>query len=106
VVQFSVGLDAWALNGRALAAVQHPPVDGGSVARAGHYPVEDVELADEMTLAHPADGRIAGHLPQIIRRKRHQRHARAAANRCTCGLAAGVSPTDDNDIKHVSALAA
>ncbi len=61
-VELAVGLGAGALHGRALAAVEHAELDAGLVGDPAHQPVKRIDLAHQMALAEPANGRIAGHL--------------------------------------------
>ena len=60
-VKLAIGLGAGALHRGALAAVQHAELDAGQVGHLAHQAVERVDLADQMPLAKPANGRIAGH---------------------------------------------
>ena len=65
-VELAVGLGARAAHRRALAAVEDAELDAGGVGGAAHQPVERVDLAHQMALAEPADGRIAGHLADRV----------------------------------------
>ena len=60
-IELAVGLGARALDGGTLAAIEDAELDAGRVSGASHQPVERVDLAHEMSLAEPADRRIAGH---------------------------------------------
>ena len=61
-VELAVGLGARALHGRALGAVEQPELDAGRVGHPAHQAVERIDLAHQVALAEPADGRVAGHL--------------------------------------------
>ena len=98
-VELAVGLGAGALHRRALAAVQHAELDAGRVGDAAHQAVERVDLAHQMALAEPADGRIAGHLADGREAVGDQRRARAHARGRGRGLAAGMAAADDDDIE-------
>ena len=50
------------MHGRALAAVEHSELDSGSVNGQSHRAAQRVDFADDLPLAHAADGRIATHL--------------------------------------------
>ncbi|MNY46053.1 hypothetical protein D3C86_1811990 [compost metagenome] len=76
-------------------------MDAGLVADPAHQAVQGVNLADQMTLAQPADGRVARHLADGLTLVGQQQGARAGAGRRSGGLAAGVTAADDNDIPGV-----
>jgi hypothetical protein len=40
-------------------------MDSGGICSLGHDPVEDIQFADQMSLADATDGRVAGHLAEI-----------------------------------------
>ena len=70
-------------------------------ARVGdlaHQAVEGVDLADQMPLAEPADGRIAGHLADGGEAVGDQRRARAHAGRSRRSLAAGMAAADHDHV--------
>ena len=71
------------------------------VRDASHQTVEGVDLAHEMTLADPADRRIARHLADGLDPVGQQQGACADARGRGRGLAAGVSAADDDDIPGV-----
>ena len=54
-----IRLDARAVDGAALTAIEEPVVNPGGIGGARHQPVEDVQLADKMSLADAPDRRIA-----------------------------------------------
>ena len=100
-IELPVGLGARAADGRALAPVEQPELDAGPVGRPAHHPVEGVDLPDQMALAQPADGRIAGHLADGRRVMGDQQRPRAHARRRRRRLAAGMTAADDNDVKAI-----
>ena len=61
-VELAVGLGARALHGRPLGAVEQAELDAGRVGHPAHQAVQRVDLAHQVALAEPADGRVAGHL--------------------------------------------
>ncbi len=97
-IELAVGLGARPLNRGPLRAVQHAELNAGLVGDAAHQPVQRVDLAHEMTLAEPANGRIAGHLADGLDLVRDQRRARAHARGRGRGLAAGVSAANHDHI--------
>ena len=90
-VELAVGLGARALHGRPLGAVEQPELDAGRVGHPAHQAVQGIDLAHQMALAEPADGRIAGHLADGREGMRDERGARAHARRRRRRLAAGVA---------------
>ena len=104
-VKPSIGLESRALNGRPFAAVEHPAMDSCPIGSAGHQSIEDVELADKVTLPDAADGRVAGHLPDVLRPKGDQPDA-APATRCSSrGFATGMAAPNYKDVEHGRRLA-
>ena len=101
-VELAVGLGAGALHRRALAAVQHAELDAGGIGHLSHQAVERVDLADEMPLAEPANGRIAGHFADRREAVGDQRRARAYPRRRRRGLAAGMAAADDDHVVDAS----
>ncbi|SRR6266404_7782738 len=83
---------------RALAAVQNPELDAGAVDHPAREPVERVDLAHEMSLAEPADRRVARHLadrrPLVGQEKRARTEPRSHRSR----LAAGMPAADHDDV--------
>ena len=78
-----VGLGAGAVHGGALAAIEHAELDAGGVDGQAHGAAEGVDFADDLPLAHAADGRIAAHLGdgvEIAGQQRGLAPIRAAAS--------------------------
>ena len=98
-VELAVGLGARALHGGALGAVEQAELDAGGIRHPPHQAVQRIDLAHQMALAEPADGRIAGHLADGGKAVRHQRRARAHAGRGSRSLAAGMAAADNDDVK-------
>ena len=98
-VELAVGLGARALHGRPLGAVEQPELDAGRIGDAPHQAVERIDLAHQMALAEPADGRVAGHLADGGEAVRDQRRARAHAGSRRRGLAAGMAAADNDDVE-------
>jgi hypothetical protein len=49
---------------RTLAGVEHAELDTGMIRCMRHEPAHGIDLADQITLAAAADGRVAAYLPQ------------------------------------------
>ena len=98
-VELAVRLGARPLHGRALAAVQHAELDARTVDGAAHDAVERVDLAHQVALAEPADGRVAGHLADGFELVRHKQRPRAPARGRRRRLAARMAAADHNDIE-------
>ena len=92
LIERPVGLGAGALDGRALGAVQEPELDAGGVGDAAHEAVEGIDLAHQVALAEPADGRIAGHFADgcegVGDQGRPGPHTRGGSRRLAPGVAA------------------
>ena len=58
-----VALAARPVNGRALALIQHAELDARGIGHAAHDAAQGVDLADDLPLGQPADGRVAAHGP-------------------------------------------
>ena len=69
------------------------------VGDAAHQAVKSVDLPDQMTLAEPADRRIAGHRADGREFVRQQRGLGAHPGRRSRGFAAGVAAADDNNVE-------
>ncbi len=98
-IELAVGLGARSAHRRTLAAVEHPELDAAAVGDPAHQAVERVDLADQMALAEPADGRIARHRADGRELVGHQRSRRAHARGRGRGLTAGVAAADDDDVE-------
>jgi hypothetical protein len=71
-----------------------------TISGAGHEPIKDIQLADQMAFPDSADRRIAGHLPQILRSERQQSHARTTPCGRGGSLTSGVASPDHDDVMH------
>ena len=98
-VELAVGLGARALHGRPLGAVEQAELDAGRIRHPPHQAIKRIDLAHQMALAEPADGRIAGHLADGGKAVRDQRRARAHAGSRRRGLAAGMAAADNDDVE-------
>src|SRR5262249_18919395 len=84
---------------RPLAPVEDAKLDAALIGDAAHQPIKGIDLADEVPLPQPADRRIAGHRPDGREPMRHQRRAGAHARRRGCGLTAGMTAADHDDVE-------
>ena len=94
-----VDLAARAPHGRPLGTVQEAELNPGLVAQSGHQTVHGIDLADQMALAQPADGRVAGHFSDGLEFLGQQNGASARARGRRRRLAARMTPADNNDIE-------
>ena len=101
-VELAVGLGAGALHRGTFAPVQHAELDAGGIGHLPHQAVERVDLADQMPLAEPANGRIAGHFADRGEAMGDQRRARTHASRRGRSLAAGMAAADDDHVVDAS----
>jgi hypothetical protein len=99
-----VGLDARPLHRGALRRVEHPVMDRRTVSRTRHPPVKRIDLAHQMTLAQPADRRIARHRPDERGIETHERHARTKPRCGRRGFGSGVATADHDDIIYCAAV--
>jgi len=79
-------------------------MDRRAIGGARHPSVERVDLAHQMTLAQPADRRIARHRPDLRGIEADERDARTQPRRGRGGLGSGVPPADDDDIEMISTV--
>ena len=99
-IQLAVGLSAGTVHGRAFGSIEQAELDAGCVGDPAHQAVERVDLADQMTLAEPADGRVARHFADRREGMRDQRRPGADARRGGGRLGSGVPAADDDDVIH------
>ncbi len=98
-VERPVGLRARSAHGGTLAPVEHAELDSRRVRDPAHEPVERVDLAHQVSLAEPADRRIARHGADGGEAMRDQRRARAEPRRGRGRFAARVPAADDDDVE-------
>ena len=65
-VQQSVSLRPRSTHRCTLASIQNAELNAGLVRRDRHCSAERIDFLDEVPLADPADGRIAGHLAERL----------------------------------------
>jgi hypothetical protein len=98
-VEHPVGLGAGRANGWPLARVERAELDARLVSGDCHRATQSIHLANEMPLPDPANGRIAGHLPQGLDRMRQQQRARARTRCRKGGLSAGMATAHHYDVE-------
>jgi len=100
-VELAVGLRPGAAHRRALAPVQHAELDARRIGDAAHHAVQRIDLAHQMALPHPANGRIAGHFADGFEIMGQKQRCGACACGCRRGLTAGVpAPDHDHVVTH------
>ena len=100
-IELAVGLGARALHRRPLGAVEQAELDAGGVRHPPHQAVQRIDLAHQVALAEPADGRVARHLADGGEAVRDQRRARAHARGGRRRLAAGMAAAHHDDVEGV-----
>ena len=98
-VELAIGLRARALDGGTLGAVQQAELDAGGIRHPAHQAIQRIDLAHQVTLAEPADGRVARHLADGREAMRDKRRARAHARRRSRRLAAGMAAADHDNVE-------
>ena len=89
------------MHGGPLAAVEHAELDAGGVDGPAHGAAEGVDFADDLPLAHAADGRIAAHQGDGVEVAGQQRGLRAHARSGQRRLHAGVAAADHQNVEIV-----
>ena len=93
-----VGLRARRPHGRTTAGVEQLELDAGRVDRETHQTAHRVDLADEMPLRGPADGRIAWHVRDGVVRERTDGDVESHPRRRPRGFDARVPRPDHDDL--------
>ena len=89
------------MHGRALAAVQHAELDASGVDGTPHRTTEGVNLADDLSLAHAADGRVAAHQGDGVEVTGQNRGFGAEARSGQRGLSTGMAAADHYYVEFV-----
>lgn len=98
-VHAAIALRARRPHGGALPPIQHPELERGHVRGASHETAERVDLSNDRTFSHPANGWVAGHLPNALERARYEADGRtdtSGGDRC---FGARVTSAHDNDVE-------
>ena len=96
--QHSVVLCAWAPHGGALAAVQHPELDGTQVANNTAIATHCIYLSNNLTFGNATHCRVAAHLGNSLHVHGYQQNLAAQVGRCGCCFATGMTGTYYNHI--------
>ena len=96
-----IALGAGRPDRRAAAGIEQPELNSNRIRHFAHDAAERVDLADEMTLGNTADRGIAGHLRDQVGVHRDHHGAQSHAGAGTRGLAAGVAPTDHDNVERL-----
>src|SRR5579871_740044 len=99
LVELLVCLGAGRVHGWAFGAVQHAKLNARGVDYFAHRAAEGIDLAHDLALGNPADGRIAAHLRHGIGAHRQEGSAKAHARGSECRFDTGMARADDNHIK-------
>ena len=75
-------------------------MDRGRIRRARHDTVEGIDLADDMSLAQPADCGVARHRADVMRRKGNECGAGPPTGGGAGGLYPCMSPTNYDHVEH------
>ena len=81
-----------------FGAIQHAKLDAGAVAHAPHLASKGVNLPDQMPLGHSTDGRIAGHLTDLLDLHRDQQGRHPHPRNRQRRFASGVAPAHNNHV--------
>ena len=100
-VEVLVALGAGAPDGGPAGGIEQAELDAGGIGDEAHDAAEGVDFAHEMALGDAADGRIAGHLGDALKRERDQSDAAAHARGGHGSFAAGVARAYDEDVELV-----
>ena len=98
-IQPAVGLGARATHRRPFASVQQLEMNAGRVRHLAHQAVKGIDLANQMSLADPADRRVARHLAQCCKVVCQQQRSRAHAGGGRGSLTPGMAAADHDDVK-------
>ena len=104
LVAHTIGLGTGCPYRGALAGVEHAKLDPAQVRRQSHGAAEGVDFLDQMTLADPADGGIAGHLAQGLDVVGQQQGLATHAGRGQGSFRSSMATADDDDVKAVGIL--
>ncbi len=94
-----IGLGAGGVHRGAFARVEHAELDAGGVGQPCHLAAERINLAHELPLCQPADGRVATHVGDSVEVHRQERGAGAHARRRQGSLAACMPCAHNDDVE-------
>jgi hypothetical protein len=86
------------MHRRAFAAIEQAELNAGLVDGLAHCAAEGIDFANDVTLRHAADGRVAAHLADRVEIRCEQRCARTHTRCGERGFCSGVASAN---YKHV-----
>ncbi|KVK42687.1 hypothetical protein L905_04285 [Agrobacterium sp. TS43] len=98
-VEPPVGLSARTTDGRSLFAIEHAELDSRCVGNPTHQTIQRIDLANEVSLAQTADGRIAGHDANRLTLMGNKGGFCTMPCSGSSGFAARVATANNNDIE-------
>jgi hypothetical protein len=97
-IELSVRLRPGRPDGGALARIQRAKLYPGLIDRPRHRAAHCIDFPRQVSLADPADGRIATHLPKRSDVLRNKKRARTGPRGSECRFRSGVAAANHNDI--------
>ncbi len=85
-------------DGRPFSGIELPELDACFVRRPGHLSAQGVDFLDQMAFGQSADGRIAGHVTDLIDILGDEKGWMAHPGRSQGGLNPGMTSSHHNDI--------
>src|SRR6516164_634193 len=98
-VKLSISLSPRPSNGWTFTSIENPELDSSLIGNTAHKSVQSINLTHEMSLAEPANCRVARHGPDRCKSVRDQGCLSAHPRGGSSCFAACVSSTNDNHIK-------
>ena len=98
-IQRTIRLRTRRAHCRPFAHVERTELDAGAIRGARHRATERVDLSHQMSLADPADGRIAAHRAEGLDALRQQQGVRAHTRSRQRGFGAGVATADHDHVE-------
>ena len=96
-----VTLGTCCLDGRSPTGVEGFLLEGGEVGIKSHLSAERIKFKDKMAFGQSADRRVAGHPSDRVKETRHQKGVHAHARGDESRLRAGMTSSNDYDVKLV-----
>ena len=94
----TVTLGSGTPHSRALGAVKHPKLKRRSVCDYPRETSQSIYLSDNLTFSYSANGRITGHLGDLVHIHRDKKHFDTQPGSSRCGLTSGMTGTYYYDI--------
>jgi hypothetical protein len=100
-IKTPISLGSRRLNRRPPRSIQKAKLDSRPVDNSAHDAAKRIDLSDDMPFSNAADSRVTRHLSDQIEINCYQRRFAAEARRRGRRFAAGMSRTNNNDIKRL-----